>query len=177
MEMKKSASMILLMVALSTAHAIDKAPKIKLQCRVPTTGFQIYNEGNTVKSHITHPYGARYTPIHRGTVTLALAQELGDKAAVLQALGNIQTFTWPREKCQLGPQMVFECTDGREVEINKHKIKPLFIKTAASTSMDLSGASNTLNFTVGLLVEDKPYTFTIDYSPEKHCQSTVPGRN
>lgn len=160
--------------ALITRPALAGTP-IRFTCSVPTTVFHVYTQDSNVITEISHPYGIKYTPLHRGTLPTVSLDKLNVQKNYVARLGNQQTFVWDLNKCTTRDSRIHTCTGGKSQTIDGLKIRPISFRTTLSNLSMTEGDYEIYAVEVVFLIEDVPeianqmFSLSTDYSFARHC--------
>lgn len=146
------------------------ASSFRLSCVTPTTTIQIWSEGDYLISQIRHPYGAKFTPFYKGSVSVFQIPELVKKAERQRMLSDFQEIQWSMENCQMEGQTKISCHSGKIIHPKDESIRAVSLETSVVNTEMVSGSYKGLQFSLGLNYQEEYHQITSDFSIDRHCR-------
>jgi hypothetical protein len=146
------------------------ANTFRLGCATPTTTLYIWIEGEYLISQLRHPYGAKYTPFYKGSVSVFQIPELTKRADRQRSLTDYQEVQWRLDSCRISPPFKLSCREGKLIHPQDDSIRAVSLETSLITTEMVSGSFEGLHLSFGLNIEGDYHQVTSDFSLDRHCR-------
>lgn len=116
-------------------HQWSEANNLNWACSNPTTLFSTVSDERSVLTQVVHPYGAQFTPLYDGTVSVFQLPDLEKRALIQRQLGLSQTIRWPIEHCHSVKKGIFTCYEGTFKQNHNKDLNVQALSLDATTSI------------------------------------------